>query len=116
MSPPAMCARRSVATFSCAEADRRRRRRALLRTTLDFEHHRPLKRAETVVNQKKRHKDGGDAHRHEPFIANVNRWMKSEPVCRKLVVELPDKRFECGPLKPQAKLGNPPLEQFLVAE
>jgi len=42
--------------------------------------------------------------------------MKQQLVGRKLVVELPDKRFECRALQPQAKLGDAAFEKILVAE
>ena len=67
------------------------------------------------MREKKRDEDRRDANWHEPFIANVTRWMKYEPVRRKLVVELPDKRFECRALEPQAQLGNAAFEKILVA-
>ena len=48
------------------------------RTALDFEHHCPLQRAESVVHEKKRYKDRRHAHRYEPFVADVNRWIKGQ--------------------------------------
>ena len=42
--------------------------------------------------------------------------MKGQPLRRQLVVELPDERLQRRRLKSQPQLGNPPLEQFLVAQ
>src|SRR6266478_6005764 len=67
----------------------------LARPSLDLEHHRPLQRAQAVVDEKKRHEDRRDTDGHEPFIADVTWRMKHKSLCRKLVVELPDKRVEC---------------------
>src|SRR6266542_5374225 len=50
---------------------------------LDLEHHRPLQRAQPIVDEKKRHEDRRDPDGHEPFIADVGWRMKREPVCRK---------------------------------
>ena len=72
--------------------------------------------AQPVVDEKKRHEDRRDADRHKPFIADVTGRMKGQPLGRKLVVKLPDERFERRALEPQAELGDPALEQFLVAQ
>ncbi|PYK88036.1 MAG: hypothetical protein DMF47_01260, partial [Verrucomicrobia bacterium] len=69
-----------------------------------------------VVREKKRYEDRRDTDRHEPFIADVTRRMKRQPVRRKLVVKLPDERFECRALEPQAQLGDAAFEKILVAQ
>jgi len=86
------------------------------RLPLDLQHHRPLQRAQPVVNEKKRHEDGGDADGHEPFIADVTWRMKHKPVRRKLVVELPDERLERRALELKAEVGDAAFEKILVAE
>src|SRR5882724_5170827 len=48
----------------------------------DLEHHRPLQRAQSLVYEKERNKDRGDANRHKPFIANVARRVKYQAFCR----------------------------------
>ena len=68
------------------------------------------------MHEKKRHEDRRDADRHEPFIADVTRRMKHQPVRRKLVVKLLDERFERRALEPQAELGDAAFEKFLVAQ
>jgi hypothetical protein len=42
--------------------------------------------------------------------------MKQQLVRRKLVAELPDKRFECRAPELQTELGDAALEKILVAE
>ena len=74
------------------------------RLSLDFEHHRPLQRAQPVVHEKKRNEDRRDTDRHEPFIADVSWRMKRESLGRKLIVKLPDERFERRALEPQTEL------------
>ena len=88
----------------------------LFRSSLDLEHHRPLQRAQPVVDEKKRHEDRRNTNRHEPFIADVGWRMKRKPVYRKLLVELSDERLQCCSLEAQAKRGDPALEKFLVAQ
>src|SRR5437773_8789092 len=88
----------------------------LFRSALDLEHHRPLQRAQPVVDEKKRDEDRRDADWHEPLIANVRWRMKRESICRKFVVELPDERFECRAVEPQPELGDAAFEKFLVAQ
>ena len=55
----------------------------LRRSALDFEHHRPLQRAQPVVHEKKRHENRRDADRHEPFIADMTRRMKDQALAPK---------------------------------
>src|SRR5438477_8555018 len=88
----------------------------LFRPPLDFEHHRPLQRAQPVVDEKKWHEDRRDADWNEPLIANVTWRMKHQAVRRKLVVKLLDKRFECRALESQAELGDAAFEKILVAQ
>ena len=88
----------------------------LCRLALDLEHHRPLQRAQPVVHEKKRHEDRRDPDRHKPFIADVTRRMKREPMRRKLVIELTDERFERRSLEAQPELGDAALEKFVVAQ
>ena len=66
--------------------------------------------------QKKRNKDRRNPNWDEPFIANVTRRMKREPMRRQLGVKLLDQRFERCSLKTQAKCGDPAFEEFLVAQ
>src|SRR5439155_22895672 len=87
----------------------------LFRSALDLEHHRPLQRAQPVVNEKKRDEDRGDADWNEPLIANVTWRMKHESVRRKLVVELTDERFNRRAVQSQAELGDAAFEKILVA-
>src|SRR6185369_9268029 len=86
----------------------------LRRFALDFEHHCPLQCPEPIVHEIKRNEDGRDTNRHEPFIADVSWRMKREPSDGKLVVELPDQRFERRALEPQTERGDATLEKFLV--
>src|SRR5438552_10848273 len=88
----------------------------LARAALDLEHHRPLQRAQPVIDEKKRHEDRRNADRHEPFIADVTWRMKRESLSRKLVVKLPDEWFERRALEPQAELGDAAFEKILVAQ
>src|ERR1700726_3160456 len=83
------------------------------RLALDLEHHRPLQRTEPVVHEKKRHEDRRDTNGYKPFIADVSWRMKYEPLRRKLVIKLPDKRFESRAIEPQAELGDAAFEKFL---
>ena len=69
----------------------------------DFEHHRALECAQPVVHQKKRNKDRRNPNWDEPFIANMTRRMKHQAFCRKLIIEVPDERFECRALEPQSE-------------
>ena len=82
----------------------------------DFEHHCPLQRPQPIVHEKKRNEDGRDTDRHEPFIADVTGRMKGESLGRKLVVELPDQRFQRRALEPQTERGDAAFEKFLVAQ
>ena len=68
------------------------------------------------MNEKKWHEDRRDPDGHEPFIADVNWRMEHKAVRQKLVVELPDERFEPRALKPQAELGDAAFQKFLVAQ
>ncbi len=88
----------------------------LRRPALDLEHHRLLQLPQPVVHEKKRHEDRRDPDRHEPFIADMTWRMKDQPVRRKLVVKLPDERFDRRALEPQPELGDAALEKFLVAQ
>src|SRR5437867_2641761 len=85
-------------------------------SALDLEHHCALQRAQPVVDEEKRHEDRRDADRHEPFIADMTWRMEHESVRRKLVVELPDERFECRAFEPQTELRDAAFEKFLIAE
>ena len=88
----------------------------LRRFAFHFEHHRALQRAQPVVHEKERNENRRDADRYKPFIAYVTRRMKQESLCRKLVIKLPDQRFECRSLEPQAKRGDTAFEKFLIAQ
>src|SRR6266536_5538651 len=79
---------------------------------LDLEHHRPLQRAQPIVDEKKRHENRRNTDGHEPFIADVGWRMKREPVGRKLLVKLSDERFQCCSLEAQAEHRDPALEKF----
>ena len=67
-------------------------------------------------DEKKRHEDRRDADRHEPFVADMTGRMKDKSVRRKLVVKLPDERFDPRAVEPQTELGDAAFEKFLVAE
>src|SRR5436305_7328468 len=88
----------------------------LFRSALDLEHHRPLQRAQPIVDEKKRDEDRRDADRHEPLIADVTWRMKPKSLFRKLVVELLDQWFERRAVQSQAELGDAAFEKFLVAQ
>src|SRR5438034_5541740 len=77
----------------------------LFRSALDLEHHRPLQRAQPVVDEKKRNENRLDTNWNEPFITDVTGRMKYKAVSRKLVVELPNERFERCAVEPQTELG-----------
>ena len=67
------------------------------------------------MHEKKRNKDRRNPNRHEPFIADITRRMKHQPLRRKLIVKLLDERLQRRPLELESERGNAPLEQFLVA-
>jgi hypothetical protein len=88
----------------------------LRRLALNFEHHRPLQRAETIVHKEKRNENRRDPDRHEPLIADMGWRMKRESLGRKLRVKLLNQRLERRRLKRQPELGNPTLKQLLVSQ
>jgi hypothetical protein len=69
----------------------------------DFEHHRPLQRAQPVVNEKKWNEDRRYADGDEPFIADVTWRMKHQFLCRKFVVQLSGERLKRRALQPQSE-------------
>src|SRR5207249_6431374 len=79
-------------------------------------HHRSLERAQPIVHEKKWHEDRRNAHRHEPFIADVTWRMKELTFRRELVIKLLDQRHERCPLKLQPKCGNAVLEKPFVTQ
>src|SRR5205814_7355327 len=81
----------------------------LFRSSLDFEHHRPLQRPQPVVDEKKRNENRRDTDWHEPFVANIAWRMKHQPLRRKLIVELPNQWFNHRAFEPQAKRGDASL-------
>src|SRR4029453_15485423 len=68
------------------------------------------------MHQKERNKDRRNTDWDEPFIANMTWRMKHQALCRKLIVQLSDQRFERFSLKAQTKCGDPAFEKFLVAQ
>ena len=87
------------------------------RPALDLEHHRLFQRTQPVVDEKERNENRRDADRHEPFIADVTgRTTAPARVRCKLVVKLPDERFQRGAFEPQAEFGDAAFEKFLIAQ
>src|SRR5205807_4155841 len=88
----------------------------LRRFAFNFEHHRPLQRAEPIVHQEKRNENSRDTDRHEPFITDVGWGMKCELFGPELIIELSNQRLEWRAFEPEAERRNSPLQELLLGQ
>ena len=84
--------------------------------SLNLENDLKLQLAQALLTQIEWDKDGRDILRAKPFIADVHRWLKSQPSCHQFLVQLRHTRFHGGALNPKRKRVDAPLKQRIIIQ